>query len=80
MVTNLNFDPTKTHVSKVTGDGSKFIKPPGLSKEQEDAYDPTKMIDMIEKVKKDRENALETKIADRQITVINYIKSGDNMK
>ena len=37
----LGFDPTKEARSNATGD--KYNKPPGLDKDEEDKYDPTKV-------------------------------------
>lgn len=45
----LGFDPTKGSVSRTTGESGM---PPGLSKEQADKYDPSKMISMIDDIKK----------------------------
>ena len=70
------FDPTKQARSTT----AEVIKPPGLSKAEEDKYDPTKVGDMIEQVKRQREQALEGKLTDRQIKVINGNNSGANLK
>lgn len=60
-----DFDPTKSH--KMTTADS--FKPQSLT--GGDEYDPTKLGDMIEKIKKERDAALEGKISDRQLKVIN---------
>ena len=60
-----DFDPTKSH--KMTTADS--FKPASLT--AGDEYDPTKLGEMIEKIKKEREAALEGKIKDKQIKVIN---------
>ena len=48
-----NFDPTKQY--KISNAEDKF-KPPGLGKEEEDKYDPTKVGDMVMFIKKERES------------------------
>lgn len=71
-----DFDPTKSHKS-TTADSMMPIR---LGKEEEDKYDPTKVSDMIEQIKKQRESQLEGRINDRQIKVINTTSSGVNLK
>jgi hypothetical protein len=46
------FDGTKQF--KVTTTGEKYSKPPGLDKEEEDKYDPTKVGQMMDFIKKER--------------------------
>lgn len=50
----LAFDPTKGNV--IANTESRFHKPPGLSAEEEDKYDPTKVSDMVAFLKKQRES------------------------
>lgn len=47
------------------------MKPIGLEKGEEDKYDPTKVGEMIDFIKKQRESQLEGRIEDRNIKVIN---------
>lgn len=49
--------------------------PVQLKEGEQDKYDPTKIGDMIEKIKKERLEALEGVITDRQIKVINTMSS-----
>lgn len=57
-----------------------MMKPIGLEKGEEEKYDPTKVSNMIEFIKKERESQLEGKIADRQIKVFNSTGTGANLK
>mmetsp|Transcript_3420 Transcript_3420/g.5793 ORF Transcript_3420/g.5793 Transcript_3420/m.5793 type:complete len:146 (-) Transcript_3420:251-688(-) len=52
----------------------------GPSKEEEDKYDPTKVIDMINKIRRDREAQLEGKIADKNIQVFNSMANQQGLK
>lgn len=45
-----SFDPTKSF--KASTADAKYMKPPGLAKEEEDKYDPTKVSEMTEFIKK----------------------------
>ena len=62
----VNFDPTKSQ--KFLNTGEKYAMPPGGD---DDKYDPTKVTGLIEEEKKRRKKALEGKMADRKITIIN---------
>jgi hypothetical protein len=68
------FDATKQF--KVTTTGDKFTKPPGLDQEEEDKYDPTKVSQMTDFIKKERMAQLEKNVADREIKVFNSQGSG----
>lgn len=72
-----DFDPTKATKLSTDAYGSKL---PSLDKGEEDKYDPTKVSEMIEFIKKQRDAALEGRISDRQIKVINTNNSKTNVK
>lgn len=72
-----DFDPTKAFKASTSEYGSKL---PSLDKSEEDKYDPTKVTEMIEFIKKQREAALEGRIQDRQIKVINTNNTKTNIK
>lgn len=72
------FDPTKASRSNAMGD--KYNKPPGLSAEEEDKYDPTKVQSMIDFIKRERESQLEGKIEDRNMRILNAQKDGSSLK
>jgi hypothetical protein len=63
----------------VSTTGDKFSKPP-LSSDIEDKYDPTKTQDLIDRIKKEREMALESKVDDRKIKIFNSQGSNQNRK
>lgn len=72
------FDATKQF--KVTTTGEKYMKPPGLDKEEEDKYDPTKVSEMTEFIKKQRLQQLEKSVPDRELKIFNAQGTGKNLK
>lgn len=61
-----DFDPTKHAKFNMTGDSL-----PGLKGEDVDKYDPTKVINEIDQIKKQRASELEGIIQDKDIKVFN---------
>lgn len=47
------------------------MKPPGLDKEEEDKYDPTKVSQMTEFIKKERLSKLEKSVESRDVKIFN---------
>ena len=45
---------------------------PGLSEEEARKYDPTSAMELVQKIKAERDKMLEGKLQDRGIVVINY--------
>lgn len=63
---NVTYNKMETSNSmRVNTGGEKSHKPPGLDKDEEDKYDPTKVQSMIDFIKSERASQLEGKIADR---------------
>jgi hypothetical protein len=74
--TGTDFDPTKS--SKASTADMPIL--PSLDKAEEDKYDPTKVSEMIEFIKKQRHSQLERKIENRDIKVLNMNNSAENLK
>ena len=72
------FDGTKQSKSSTTGD--KYTKPPGLDKDEEDKYDPTKVSEMTEFIKKQRLGQLEKTVESRDVKIFNAQGTGQTLK
>ena len=71
-----DFDPTKHAKFNMTGESL-----PGLKGEDVDKYDPTKVINEIDQIKKQRASELEGIIQDKDVKVINSnTGTGQNLK
>lgn len=75
-IKSATFDPTQQQTFK-TGE---ILPKKGISEEEEARYDPTKVTEMIEFIKKQRESQLEGRIANRELKVINSLNNGANLK
>jgi hypothetical protein len=62
-----NFDATKQSKSNTTGE--KYSKPPRLHKEEKDKYDPAKVYEMTEFIKKQRFGLLEKTVESRDLKI-----------
>ena len=52
------------------------MKPPGLGQEEEDKYDPTKVSQMTEFLKKERHAKLEKSVESREVKIFNAQGTG----
>ena len=78
VATPSTFDASKSF--KVSTADSKYMKPPGLGQEEEDKYDPTKVSQMTEFLKKERHAKLEKSVESREVKIFNAQGTGQNLK
>jgi hypothetical protein len=78
VATPTTFDGHKS--SKASTAESKWSKPPGLAQEEEDKYDPTKVSQMTDFIKKERLSKLEKSVESRDVKIFNAVGTGQNLK
>ena len=74
VATPSTFDGSKSF--KVSTADSKYMKPPGLGQEEEDKYDPTKVSQMTDFLKKERLSKLEKSVESREVKISNAQGTG----
>lgn len=72
-----DFDPSKYAKSSTTGERL----PPGILGQDADKYDPTKVINTIDQLKRERASQLEGKIENKDVKIFNTnAGTGKNLK